>query len=97
MFKEHATIVDTPGVGESEETTNILINYLPEAVAFIYVINTTNAGGVQNDRVRCENTHTYKHTQTHTKRESVCIIGIMYKFIHRFKIINKINVQFRLH
>nr|XP_022303100.1 uncharacterized protein LOC111110782 [Crassostrea virginica]XP_022303101.1 uncharacterized protein LOC111110782 [Crassostrea virginica]XP_022303102.1 uncharacterized protein LOC111110782 [Crassostrea virginica] len=51
MLKEYATVVDTPGVGESEEMTNILMNYLPEAVAFIYVINTANAGGVQDDRL----------------------------------------------
>ena len=62
MFKEHATIVDTPGIGESEEMTHILVNYLPEAVAFIYVINTANAGGVQDDRVWCHRTHA--HTQT---------------------------------
>lgn len=51
MLKEHATIVDTPGVGESDEMTTKLLDYLSEAVAFIYVINTTNAGGVQDDRL----------------------------------------------
>ena len=29
----------------------IVREYLPEAFAFIYVINRTNAGGVQKDRV----------------------------------------------
>ncbi|XP_061179749.1 uncharacterized protein LOC133188377 [Saccostrea echinata] len=51
MLQEHATIVDTPGIGESEEMTEVLLNFLTEAVAFIYVINTTNAGGVQDDRL----------------------------------------------
>nr|XP_022303099.1 uncharacterized protein LOC111110781 [Crassostrea virginica] len=51
MLKEYATIVAMPEVGESEEMTNILMDYLSEAVAFIYVINTTNAGGVQDDRL----------------------------------------------
>lgn len=51
LYQEYATIVDTPGVGESEDMTNILMDYLSEAVAFIYVINTTNAGGIQDDRV----------------------------------------------
>lgn len=43
--------VDTPGVGESKEMTEKLLEYLPEALAFIYVINSSNAGGVQEDRV----------------------------------------------
>ncbi|XP_062578136.1 bacterial dynamin-like protein [Saccostrea cucullata] len=51
MLQEHATIVDTPGIGENEEMTEVLLNFLTEAVAFIYVINTTNAGGVQDDRL----------------------------------------------
>ena len=29
----------------------IVVNYLPNAFAFIYVINSSNAGGVQKDRV----------------------------------------------
>lgn len=29
----------------------IVVNYLPNAFAFIYVINGSNAGGVQKDRV----------------------------------------------
>lgn len=51
MLKEYATIVDTPGVGESDEMTTKVLEYLPEALAFIYVINTSNAGGVQEDRL----------------------------------------------
>ena len=30
---------------------DIVVNYLPNAFAFIYVINSGNAGGVQQDRV----------------------------------------------
>ncbi|XP_021346775.1 uncharacterized protein LOC110446114 [Mizuhopecten yessoensis] len=44
-------IVDTPGVGENSEMTSRLLDYLPKAVAFIYVINSENAGGVQQDRL----------------------------------------------
>lgn len=51
MLKEHAIIIDTPGVGDSDEMTTTLLDYLTEAVAFIYVINTPNAGGVQDDRL----------------------------------------------
>ncbi|OWF38745.1 Uncharacterized protein in xynA 3'region [Mizuhopecten yessoensis] len=44
-------IVDTPGIGENSEMTSRLLDYLPKAVAFIYVINSENAGGVQQDRL----------------------------------------------
>ena len=44
-------IVDRPGVGESDIMDEIVLNYLPNAFAFIYVINSSNAGGVQTDRV----------------------------------------------
>ncbi|XP_056008217.1 uncharacterized protein LOC125665478 isoform X3 [Ostrea edulis] len=50
MLQEYATIVDTPGIGESDEMTDLVLDFLTEAVAFIYVINTSNAGGVQKDR-----------------------------------------------
>ena len=44
-------IIDSPGVGESAIMDEIVKQYLPQAFAFIYVINSTNAGGVQKDRV----------------------------------------------
>ena len=44
-------IVDIPGVGESDEMDEMVVQYLPEAFAFIYGINCANAGGVQKDRV----------------------------------------------
>lgn len=39
--------MDTPGVGKNK--TGRLFEYLPNAIAFIYVINASNAGGVEND------------------------------------------------
>ena len=45
-------IVDSPGIGESTIMDDIVKEYLPEAFAFIYVINSDNAGGIQSDRVR---------------------------------------------
>ena len=50
-FKDRIVIVDSPGVGESDVMDDIVVNYLPNAFAFIYVINSGNAGGVQKDRV----------------------------------------------
>ena len=44
-------IIDSPGVGESDIMDEIVTQYLPEAFAFLYVINSANAGGVQKDRV----------------------------------------------
>lgn len=44
-------IIDSPGVGESVEMDEMVAKYLPKAFAFIYVINSYNAGGVQKDRV----------------------------------------------
>ena len=44
-------IVDSPGVCDSEQVSKIVLQYLPQAYAFIYVINSPNAGGIQEDRV----------------------------------------------
>ena len=44
--------MDSPGVGESGIMDDTVKEYLPEAFAFIYVINSVNAGGIQRDRVR---------------------------------------------
>ena len=44
-------IIDSPGVGESDEMDEMVIKYLPEAFAFIYVANSTIAGGVKRDGV----------------------------------------------
>lgn len=45
-------LVDTPGIGGSGDYTKKLIEYLPNALAFVFVINAASAGGMQNDRVR---------------------------------------------
>lgn len=45
-------IVDSPGVGESDVMSEFVLNYLPRAFCFMYVINSYNAGGIQSDRVR---------------------------------------------
>ena len=51
MFQKGIVIIDSPGVGESEIMDEIVTDYLPRAFAFIYTINSPNAGGVQKDRV----------------------------------------------
>ena len=44
-------IVDSPGIGESRQMTQMVKDYFATAFAFIYVINSGNAGGLQPDRV----------------------------------------------
>lgn len=44
-------IVDSPGIGDTENIASIVMKYLPQANAFIYVINSSNAGGLHEDRV----------------------------------------------
>ena len=39
--------------------TERLFEYLPNATAFIYVLNSANSGGVQNDKVRETNLHLF--------------------------------------
>ena len=50
-LKGGITIVDSPGVGEDPELTELVKRYLPKSFGFIYVINTPNAGGIDPDRV----------------------------------------------
>lgn len=44
-------LVDTPGIGGSGNVTDKLIEYLPNALLFIFVINAGSAGEMQIDRV----------------------------------------------
>ena len=44
-------IVDSPGVGESQAMDECVHSYLENAFCFMYVIKSSNAGGVQEDRV----------------------------------------------
>lgn len=61
-------IVDSPGIGESDVMSEFVLNYLPQAFCFMYVIKSTNAGGVQDDRVSLltlvhYNTYCQKHVK----------------------------------
>lgn len=46
-------IVDTPGFGDEKENDveDKMRSYLPNALAFVFVVNVSNAGGLQTDRV----------------------------------------------
>ncbi|XP_028400785.1 uncharacterized protein LOC114523922 [Dendronephthya gigantea] len=49
LLKKGIVIIDSPGLGESDEMDEVLMNYLPNAFAFIYVLDTSHAGGIQKD------------------------------------------------
>ncbi|XP_067035367.1 uncharacterized protein [Acropora muricata] len=51
LLEKGIVIIDSPGVGESDIMDEIVTEYLPRAFAFIYTINSPNAGGVQKDRL----------------------------------------------
>lgn len=48
------TIVDTPGIGDKEQddVAEIMKQYLPNALAFVFVVNVDVAGGLQTDRIQ---------------------------------------------
>ncbi|XP_013396512.1 uncharacterized protein LOC106163463 isoform X2 [Lingula anatina] len=52
LLKHSVFLVDSPGVGENQRMTNLVQSYIPKASAFIYVINSMNAGGVQEGRLK---------------------------------------------
>uniref|UniRef100_K1R112 Uncharacterized protein n=1 Tax=Magallana gigas TaxID=29159 RepID=K1R112_MAGGI len=43
---------NTPGIGDKGQTefVNMTMEYIPNALAFIFVVNVVNAGGFQDDR-----------------------------------------------
>lgn len=51
FLPENVTLVDTPGIADSADMTATVFEYLQHAIAYIYVVNSANAGGVQKDRV----------------------------------------------
>lgn len=56
LLQGNVMIVDTPGFGdEKEEKENDveekMRSYLPNALAFVFVVNVSNAGGLQTDRL----------------------------------------------
>ena len=55
VFQKGVVIIDTPGIGESDIMDEIVTQYAAQAFAFIYVINSANAGGIQKDRVSIDN------------------------------------------
>ncbi len=53
VFQTGVYIIDSPGFGENAAMDKMLMDYISanQIFAFIYVIKSDNAGGVQEDRV----------------------------------------------
>ncbi|BFZ08697.1 hypothetical protein BsWGS_11736 [Bradybaena similaris] len=53
ILKSGVTLVDTPGIGENEHMDNVTMNFVKSthASAFIYIIKSDTAGGIQEDRL----------------------------------------------
>ena len=51
FFQKGIVLVDTPGIGESKAMIKHVSKYLEKSFGFIYVVNSSNAGGVHEGRV----------------------------------------------
>lgn len=51
FFQKGIVLVDTPGIGESKTLVKHVSRYLEKSFGFIYVVNSSNAGGVHEGRV----------------------------------------------
>ncbi|XP_056002432.1 uncharacterized protein LOC125662397 [Ostrea edulis] len=53
ILKGNVIIVDTPGIGDKdqEEVADMMMDYIPNALAFVFVVNVANAGGLLSDRL----------------------------------------------
>lgn len=53
LFQGNVIIVDTPGFGDNEQkkVAEKMIEYIPNALAIVFVLNVAAAGGIQDDRV----------------------------------------------
>lgn len=51
--KGNVAIVDTPGIGDidQKDMAENMMDYLPNALAFVFVIDAAAPGGLQKDRV----------------------------------------------
>lgn len=47
----NVVLVDTPGIGDSNHLRQILEEYIPKAVAFVFIVDVSRAGGLQKDRL----------------------------------------------
>ena len=53
-------IVDTPGLGESQDLDDIVYQYLPQVFAFIFVLTAANSDGINNNTVSTLKAYVHK-------------------------------------
>lgn len=53
LLQGNVIIVDTPGCGDKtqQKVADRMMSYLPNALAFVFVLNVPNSGGIQDDRL----------------------------------------------
>nr|XP_034307373.1 uncharacterized protein LOC105333658 isoform X2 [Crassostrea gigas] len=52
LLEKGIVLVDTPGIGESKTLVKHVSRYLEKSFGFIYVVNSSNAGGVHEGRLK---------------------------------------------
>ncbi|KAL3873890.1 hypothetical protein ACJMK2_036969 [Sinanodonta woodiana] len=52
LLQEDVIVVDTPGIGNTNLLTKQIIEYVPKADGYICIIDSSHAGGVQEDRIQ---------------------------------------------
>nr|XP_022309254.1 uncharacterized protein LOC111114991 isoform X2 [Crassostrea virginica] len=59
IIQGNVIIVDTPGIGDEEQEcmAKVMMDYLKNALAVVFVVNVANAGGIQSDRLCQITTH----------------------------------------
>lgn len=85
-------IVDTPGLGDidQQDVAKRMMDYLPNALAFVFVINVAAAGGLQKDRVKTISCF----TSFYTIRWGYCLMLLSSKTYYWTLLIRILPLQF---
>ncbi|XP_046839706.1 uncharacterized protein LOC124433902 isoform X1 [Xenia sp. Carnegie-2017] len=75
LLKQGIVIVDSPGLGESEKMDEILMNYLPNAFAYIYILDVARAGGVQRESTMKMKKMAEKHETSNAGRHCINLLA----------------------
>nr|XP_022309972.1 uncharacterized protein LOC111115502 [Crassostrea virginica] len=53
LIEANMILVDTPGIADSsqDDAAKLMMDYFPNALAVVFVVNVANAGGIQGDRL----------------------------------------------
>ncbi|KAK3585743.1 hypothetical protein CHS0354_020317 [Potamilus streckersoni] len=49
---ENVVLVDTPGIGERDALTRQVVEFVPKAAGYIFIIDSSHAGGVQDSGIK---------------------------------------------